>query len=272
LQGYPRGTQRPAEVTRRGEHSGRLRRGANLLAIQGLNSTATSSDFVITAELQTSQAPLPSESGISPEAVAYAGPLTLDSSATVKARALGNGQWSALSEAVFAVGPVAESLRISEIMYHPQDTGLSNDPNTEYIELTNIGNAVVNLNLVRFSEGVDFTFPHLEVGPDEYVLVVKDCDAFEARYGPGLPIAGEYSGSLSNSGEWIELQDAVGTTIQAFSYQDSWYKITGGKGFSLTVTDPHGTDPNDWSDRAAWHPSIALWGSPGWDEVAKPGS
>ena len=99
------------------EHSDRLRRGPNLLAIQGLNSAATSSDFLITAELQTSAAPPPPESGISPEAVVYVGPLTLDGSATVRARTLHDGQWSALSEAVFAVGPVAESLRISEIMY-----------------------------------------------------------------------------------------------------------------------------------------------------------
>lgn len=254
------------------EQTGRLRRGSNLLAIQGLNSTATSSDFVITAELQTSQAPPPSESGISPGAMAYVGPLTLDSSATVKARALDNGQWSALSEAVFAVGPVAAGLRVTEIMYHPQDTGLPNDPNTEYIELTNIGSGVVNLNLVRFSEGVDFTFPRHELGPDEYVLVVKDRDAFEARYGPGLPIAGQYCGSLSNSGERIKLLDAVDTAIQAFSYQDRWYQITDGKGFSLTVTDPHGTDRNDWSDKTAWHPSTALWGSPGWDEMARPGN
>ncbi|MBN2134002.1 MAG: lamin tail domain-containing protein [Sedimentisphaerales bacterium] len=254
------------------EHSGRLRRGPNLLAIQGLNSAATSSDFVITAELQTSAGPPFFESGISPEAVTYVGPLILDGSATVRARTLDNGQWSALSEAVFAVGPVAEFLRISEIMYHPKDSGELTDPDTEYIELTNVGNAVVNLNLVRFTEGVDFTFPRFELGPDEYVLVVKDRDALEARYGPGLPIAGEYSGSLSNSGEWISLQDAAGRTIQAFSYQDSWHKTTDGKGFSLTATNPGDTDLDNWSDKTAWRPSTAAWGSPGRDEVAKPGT
>ena len=95
-----------------------------------------------------------------------------------------------LAETLFAVGPVAESLRISEIMYHPLD------PNTEFIELTNIGAETINLNLVKFTDGVEFTFPSIELAPAEYVLVVEDPNAFEAQYGPGLPIAGTYAGNL----------------------------------------------------------------------------
>ena len=148
-------------------------------------------------------------------------------------------------------------------MYHPQDTGGPDDPNTEYIELTNIGSAAINLNLVRFCNGVDFTFAPVELGPTEYLLVVKDRDAFIARYGPGLPVAGEYSGSLSNAGERIELQDALGTTIQALTYEDNWYAATDGEGYSLTAKDPAGSDPNDWSTKAAWRPSTAPGGSPG---------
>ena len=40
---------------------------------------------------------------------------------------------------MFAIGPVAENLRITEIMYHPEDTDDPNDPNEEFIELKNIG-------------------------------------------------------------------------------------------------------------------------------------
>jgi len=254
-------------------HVGRLRRGRNILAIHGMNISTSSSDFLISVELVSSQEP---EGGVppdvSPAAAQYTHPIALEQSAHLKARALVGTTWSALNEAVFAVGPVAEYLRLSEIMYHPQDSGDPNDPNTEYIELTNIGSDIVNLNLVCFSDGVDFIFPSIALGPDEYVVVVKDRDAFEARYGPGLPVAGEYSGSLSNAGERIELLDAVGTTIHAFSYEDNWYKTTDGEGFSLTVTDPHGTDSNDWSDKAAWRPSLSLGGSPGWDETAEPGN
>ncbi|MBN2132607.1 MAG: lamin tail domain-containing protein [Sedimentisphaerales bacterium] len=254
-------------------HAGRLQRGRNILAIQGLNLSTSSSDFLISVELVSSREPeggVPAD--VSPTAVKFKQPLVLEHSAHLTARALAGTTWSALSEAVFAAGPVAQSLRLSEIMYHPQDTGDPNDSDAEYIELTNIGSELINLNLVRFSDGVDFIFPSVTLGPDEYVLVVKDRDAFEARYGPELPVAGEYSGSLSNAGERIELLDAVGTTIHAFSYEDNWHKTTDGQGYSLTVTDPHGTDPNDLSDGAAWRPSLTLGGSPGWDETAEPGN
>jgi len=49
------------------------------------------------------------------------------------------------------------------------------------------------------------------------MVIVKDRAAFESRY-PGFSgiIAGEYSGSLDNAGERIELQDAMGETIMDF--------------------------------------------------------
>jgi hypothetical protein len=236
-----------------------LKSGPNLLAIHGLNGTLDSSDLLISVELSAAKG----TPGSAAPAVPYAGPIVLSRSAVVKARALSGTTWSALNEAVFAVGPVAQSLRISEIMYHPQDTGNPDDPNTEYIELTNIGSEIVHVNLVRFCDGVDFAFPDTALGPMEYLLVVKDRQAFEARYGPGLPIAGQYSGSLSNGGERIELQDALGTTIQDFVYEDGWYATTDGQGYSLTANDPWGTDPNGWSQKAAWRPSTSPGGSPG---------
>ena len=240
-----------------------LKKGPNVLAIQALNQGTTSSDFLISVMLVTGQSASGTGGTHSASAVRYAGPITLDQSVRVKARTLSGAAWSALNEAVFAVALVAESLRVSEVMYHPQDTGNPNDPNTEFIELTNIGGETINLNLVRFTQGIDFVFASTELAPAQYVLVVKDREAFAARYGPGRPVAGEYSGSLSNGGEAIELQDALGETIQAFSYADSWYGTTDGRGYSLTVKNPRATDPNDYSKRAAWGASASLGGSPG---------
>jgi hypothetical protein len=242
-----------------------LRSGVNLLAIHGLNGTIDSSDMLISVELSAAQGAPGSATpaGVAASALRYAGPIVLSQSAVIKARALSGTTWSALNEAVFAVGPVAQSLRISEIMYHPADTGNPDHPDTEYIELTNIGGEIVNLNLVRLADGVDFTFPDIAIGPMEYLLVVKDRRAFETWYGPGLPIAGQYSGSLSNAGERIALHDALGTTIQAFAYEDGWYASTDGQGYSLTANDPAGTDPNGWSQKAAWRPSTSRGGSPG---------
>ena len=72
-------------------------------------------------------------------------------------------------------------------MYHPADTGYPDDPNTEYIELTNIGTETINLNLARFTDGIDFTFPSFELVPGECCIVVKDAVAFEVKYGLDLP-------------------------------------------------------------------------------------
>jgi hypothetical protein len=245
-------------------HLDAVREGLNFLAIHAMNSSTSSSDFLISVELAASDAPnTGAPTDVSPTALLYSQPISLDRSACLKARSLVGTTWSALNEAVFAVGPVAESLRISEIMYHPQDAGDPNDPNAEFIELTNIGDETIRLNRVRLRDGVEFAFGDVALAPGGFVLVVKDRGVFEARYGTGLPVAGEYAGSLSNAGERLELQDALGATIQAVAYSDEWYRATDGVGYSLIAEDPQGTDADGWSDEAAWRPSAEPGGSPG---------
>jgi len=241
-----------------------LRRVGNVLAIHGMNVSSTSSDFLISAELLATTV---EQSEQVPAVERYAGPLPLTGSTQVKARTLVGSKWSALNSATFAVGPVAESLRISEIMFHPPETGSPDDPNLEYIELANIGAESIDLNLVKFTDGVDFAFASVVLAPGGYVLVVRDIDAFETRYGPGLPIAGEYAGSLNNAGETVELRDAVGQIIHSFAFGDDWYDTTDGKGFSLTVVDLANTDPQAWGDEQTWRPSAEVGGSPGFDDA-----
>jgi hypothetical protein len=195
-------------------------------------------------------------------ATIYSGPVVLTESTQVKARAF-SGVWSAVNDAVFAVGPVTESLRISEIMYHPADTGNPDDPNTEYIELTNVGAETINLKLVRFTDGIDFTFPSFELDPGKCCLVVKDAAAFETKYGPGLPVAGQYTGSLANDGERIELVNAIGAAIQSFKYEDDWYDDTDGQGYSLISVNPAPADSEELSQKDAWLASTQIGGSPG---------
>ncbi|UCG50193.1 MAG: CotH kinase family protein, partial [Phycisphaerales bacterium] len=177
-------------------------------------------------------------------AIVYRSAINIFGTMQVKARVKSRGgEWSALNEAVYSVGLVAESLRISEMMYHPYDANDPNDPNEEYIELTNIGAESINLNLVRFTNGIDFVFPPVELGPGQYVLVVQDRDAFEARYGTGAAIAGQYAGRLNNGGERIRLEDAIGGTILDFKYKDGWRRIADGYGYSLTIIDAANPDP-----------------------------
>jgi hypothetical protein len=196
----------------------------------------------------------------------YFGPLSLTRTTRVKARVLTGSTWSALAEAVFAVGPVKDSLRISEIMYHPADTGKPDDPNTEYIELTNIGTQPISLNFVKFTQGVRFTFPDTQLAPHAFCLVVKDRPAFEARYGPGLPVVGQYTRSLSDNSERIELLDAAGAIIHSFCYEDNWFRATDGAGFSLTIQHPATAPVTSWSTPSAWRPSVLSGGSPGSDD------
>ncbi len=244
------------------DHVGVLWEGANVLAIHGLNISLDSSDFLISAELVAGEI---SQGAVSPTAIEYAGPVQLAQSMGIKARTFA-GRWSALNEATFAVGPVAESLRISEIMYHPANTGAPHDPNSEYIELTNIGAETINLNLVRFTDGIDYTFPSFELPVGGYCLVARDLAAFEATYGADLPVIGQYTGSLNNAGERVELVDAAGQMIHRFRFDDDWYDLTDGLGFSLTVRNPQTADAYNLDGKSAWRPSARAGGSPGADD------
>ena len=244
-----------------------FQRGNNVLAIHGLNLSSTSSDFLISASLV---ATIVNEDDVVVADVAeYTEPIVLDSSTRVKARALIGTAWSALNDATFAVGPVAESLRISELMYHPADTGSADDPNTEFVELVNVGTETVDLNLVAFTDGIEFVFPSVELAPGDYALVVRDVAAFEAKYGAALPVVGQYTGSLDNGGEHLTLQDAAGTMIHDFTFQDDWHSVTDGDGFSLTVVDPTNTAAEDWNEQATWCPSFDVGGSPGTGDPAR---
>ena len=44
----------------------------------------------------------------------------------------------------------------------------------EFIELKNIGAETISLNLVTFTNGIDFTFGSTSLDPNQYILVVED--------------------------------------------------------------------------------------------------
>ena len=261
-----------------------LSEGTNIIAVEIHQSSATSSDisfdlelFSITTNLIFEGAIWYTTNGSDPRlrggsidtanAVEYTVPISFTETTQVKARVLDGNDWSALKEAIFAIGLVAENLRITEIMYHPQDPP-AGDPNTEFIELKNIGTGTINLKLARFTNGIDFTFPHLELDGGEYAVIVKDTTAFMSQY-PGVTVDGEYTGSLENAGERIRLEDAAGQKILDFKYKDSWYDITDGEGFSLTIRDPNHPDPNSWDEKSSWRPSAGITGSPGADDISQ---
>ncbi len=205
-----------------------------------------------------------SQSSPTASAIEYTGPITMTKSVEIQARVLDGTKWLPLNKATFSVGLVTDNLRITEIMYHPQDEP-DGDPNAEFIELKNIGTEDINLNFVNFTNGIYFTFGDITLAAGGYIVVIKDTSAFEAQYGSSINIAGVYDGSLSNGGETLALEDATGNTIQEFKYRDNWYPTTDGNGYSLTIINPANSDLQSWSLPGAWRPSYIIGGTPGTD-------
>ncbi len=191
----------------------------------------------------------------------YSGQILLNRNTTLMARILSGSTWSALQQATFQIGDAMSGLRISELMYHPSDGGV------EFIELTNIGSEPINLYQLYFDQGITFTFPDITINSGEYVVITDNITLFTQTYPDFTGIlAGEFTGSLSNSGETITLKNISNHIIQQFTYTDSWYKITDGDGFSLTIIDTLQT-VESWNYPANWRPGNTLGGSPGFDDT-----
>ncbi len=180
-----------------------------------------------------------------------------------------SGQTNATVTYVGTPSAPQQYLRITEIMYHPAPVSLGNpygQEDYEYIEVKNIStNVTLNLNGVKFTNGVEFAFAGSAItslAPGQRCLVVRSNAAFAQRYGAGLPVAGAYIGSLDNSGERIQLLDAFNEEILDFSYNNSWYPITDGLGFSLVVVDEN-AETDAWDTKTNWRPSGNANGNPG---------
>jgi hypothetical protein len=215
--------------------------------------------------------------GISPTALLYAGPFMVTSNTHVFARSRNanhrnmtgvghppiSSPWSGPAEAVFFF--TIPTLRITEIMYHPQNppAGNTNDPdNFEYIEVRNVGTTPLDLNRFRIRGGVDFVFGNEVLAAGASGVIVAHSNAFVSRYGTSPRILGVYEGNLNNATERIVLQGSRSEPIHAFDYSDGWYPSTDGHGFSLVIRNDAAA-LNTWGLAASWRPSGALNGSPG---------
>jgi hypothetical protein len=156
--------------------------------------------------------------------------------------------------------PVRDALRVTEVHYNPLEGG-----DLEFIELMNTGASAIDLAGVRFTEGIEFSFP-LEttlLGAGEYIVLVKSRDLFDLRPdAAGVRVAGEYGGKLDNEGDQIAFGLGEAYPIQRFTYSDLWYPETDGRGRSLVIADPAGA-PERWSEKEGWRPSAEPHGSPG---------
>ncbi len=133
------------------------------------------------------------------------------------------GRWSHWSNASqFIVDPplvpVHDKIRVTELNYHPAAptaaeiaAGFTDPDAFEFIELENISAQNVNLGGYEFTDGVEFTFPSINVAPGQRVVVVNNVEGYQFRYGFGHTIAGEFSdGKFDNGGEQVVLATGGG--------------------------------------------------------------
>ncbi len=190
------------------------------------------------------------------------------------------GHWSAPAQ--FTTLPpmgagIVENLRITELMYHPAGpaTGNYTADDFEYIEMKNIGDEPLDLSGVSFTAGITYSFAQAAVktlGPGEFVLVVRNENAFKSRYGTELSsrIAGAFSGGLKNDGETIRLEDFWNGVIADFEYSDGrlWPTAADGAGHSLVPLAEAipGQASGSYNYPAFWRASAFCNGSPGADD------
>jgi len=173
----------------------------------------------------------------------------------------------------------ADSIVISEIMYHPAHSPTAPENlKQEWIELFNRGTQTVNLTGWRFSDGVDLVFPTVSIGAGKYLVVAAEVSTFRAKYPTVANVVGGWTGWLSNSGEKIELVDNAGAVADSVKYADEgdwtvrelgpldsghrgwqWSDAHDGGGKSLELISA--AMPNEFAQN--WAASLVDGGTPG---------
>ncbi len=192
-----------------------------------------------------------------------------------------NSNWSLPVEFTCG-GPFNEAdlinhLRITELMYNPAAGGY------EYVELYNSSTSVtLDLSGVKFTQGIDFTFPQgTSLTPGAYLVLVNTADVagFRAYHGidGSVTVMGPYNGSLNNAGEQLVLRtSAGGSDIVNFNFSDGrgWPPQADGTGHALVLLDSalaaQGSGGGEFA--GSWRASSYLRGSPGRADSAAPAS
>ena len=171
-----------------------------------------------------------------------------------------------------AVNSVALDNRIviNEIMYHhrpnyqdPADPTSRYRPNDEeWLELINHSDTEVDLSGWRLRDGIRYDFDQgVRLDPGAYLVVGKDLETLQAKY-PEVAMVGGYQGSLTNSGDRVELQDPLGNPVDVVQYRDDqpWPAEADGQGSSMELKHPQmdNITPGAWaasdeSVNSEWH-------------------
>jgi hypothetical protein len=152
--------------------------------------------------------------------------------------------------------PEIPPLVITKINYAP-DTSVvfpvSND--LEFIEITNTGDEAINLTGIYFS-GTGFVYKfnvNSFIQPGGSIILAGNSEVFKAKY--GFYPSGQFTRSLSNTGENIVLADGFGNVIDSVGYSDlpPWPDVKA-NGLYLELIDPF----SDNSIASNWKASGSL--------------
>ncbi|MHC4440177.1 MAG: lamin tail domain-containing protein, partial [Planctomycetota bacterium] len=167
---------------------------------------------------------------------------------------------------VFLTSQSSMGLVVSEIMYHPSDSG----EKLEFIELYNNRAVFEDLTGYAFTDGIQYVFEAETIlNAGEYLVVARDPAALEQAYGI-TGVEGPFSGRLDNDGERIELSNNNGGIVISLRYDDElpWPLSSDGAGHSLILAK-QGDDP---AEASTWSPSMLIGGTPGGPDEVQTGS
>jgi hypothetical protein len=204
------------------EFIGDLKQGDNLLAIHGMNASTTSSDMLISAELD----------------------------GTITKAANGFPYANALA--------LLDGLRVTELMYHA--SAGSNLDYIEFQNVGDTALDLAGVRLsdgVDFTFGRTTLEPGQYVVVVKNLTAFRSSYGtginVAGEYSGNLSNAGERI--------VLSLPAPLNAAIVRFEYSDAWYPATDGDGSSLTINDPL-THPAALSRAESWHPAVPSPGSP----------
>ena len=120
-----------------------------------------------------------------------------------------------------SIPPASAQVVIHEIMYRPADLNDAEPTQFEFIELFNAGTTDFDLTGCSFDRGINYTFEdNTIIPPGGFLVIAASLPDFNTRYPSVSAVVGPWTGGLSNSGERIELIDALGETIDEIRYSD----------------------------------------------------
>jgi hypothetical protein len=183
--------------------------GSNVLAIQGLNSSAASEEFLLVPEL------------------------------TAQVNSVGTPQY------FYTPTPAAPNIAgagvvINEIHYNPDvETQL-----VDFVELFNSSTQPIDVSGWKFTNGITFVFPAgTTIGAGQYLVLAQNSGQFQSKF--GFAPFGQFVGTLSTNGEKVALANAANKTVDEVDYGAGfpWPTVgdpltTPGTGGSIQLINP----------------------------------